>query len=113
MRFHRASVFASASVLALALLMPALQHAQDSDRKVAGGGISVSGWQGKVDSRAASQGASTNDSKFEKEGNGFHVVTGPATVYWNPADTATGDYSVSATFREPKQTFSHAHPYGI
>ncbi len=113
MRFPRASVLVSASALVLALLMPALQHAQDADRKVAGGGISVPGWQGKVDSRAASQGASVADSKFEKQGNGFHVVTGPATVYWNSANMAKGDYSVKATFREPKQTFSHAHPYGI
>jgi hypothetical protein len=113
MRFPRASVLVSASVLALALLMPALQHAQDADRKVSGGGISVPGWQGKVDARAASQGSSVADSKFAKQGNGFEVVTGPAAVYWNPANTAQGDYSVSANFREPKQTFSHAHPYGI
>jgi len=113
MRFPRASALVSASLMALGLLVPALQHAQDADRKVSGGGISVPGWQGKVDARAASQGSSTADSKFEKSGNGFQVITGPASVYWNPSNTASGDYSVSATFREPKQTFSHAHPYGI
>jgi hypothetical protein len=113
MRSPRASVLLAGSVMVLALLMPVLQHAQDADRKVSGGGISVPGWQGKVDARAASQGSSVADSKFAKLGNGLEVITGPASVYWNPANMAKGDYSVKATFREPKQTFSHAHPFGI
>jgi hypothetical protein len=36
-------------------------------------------------------------------------------TYWNPANKATGDYTVSATFKEPKYMSlnSHPHPYGI
>jgi hypothetical protein len=113
MRFPRASAVVSVFVLASTLLVPALQQTQESDRKVAGGGISAPGWQGKVDAAAAKQGMSTSDSKFEKQGNAYHVTTGPASVYWNPANVAKGDFSVKATFREPKQTFSHPHPYGI
>jgi hypothetical protein len=43
------------------------------------------------------------------------VVTGPAVTYWNPATRATGNYTVKATFREPKymNLNSHPHPYGI
>ena len=43
------------------------------------------------------------------------VTTGPAVAYWNPANKATGDYTVKATFTEPKymNLNSHPHPYGI
>jgi hypothetical protein len=36
-------------------------------------------------------------------------------TYWNTADKATGDYTVKATFKEPKymNLNSHPHPYGI
>ncbi len=42
-------------------------------------------------------------------------MTGPAISYWNPANKATGNYTVSATFNEPKymNLNSHPHPYGI
>ena len=45
----------------------------------------------------------------------MHVATGPAVVYWNPANTASGDYTVSATFSEPEymNRNNHPHPYGI
>ena len=53
--------------------------------------------------------------KFAAEGNGFHVTTGPAVTYWNPANVASGDYTVKATFTEPKymNLNDHPHPYGI
>ena len=36
-------------------------------------------------------------------------------TYWNPANKATGNYTVKATFKEPKfQALNdHPHPYGI
>src|SRR5688572_26985756 len=102
-----------ASVIAIALAVPAALMAQDADRKVAGGGITVKGWQGKVDAGAAKQGMSTADAKFASEGKGFRITTGPATTYWNPANTAKGDYTVKATFREPKQNNNHPHPFGV
>jgi hypothetical protein len=87
--------------------------AGESDRKVAGGGITAPGWQGAVDASAAKQGATINDSKFASEGGAFHLTVGPASIYWNPANKAAGDYSVKATFKEAKQTFSHPHPFGL
>jgi len=87
----------------------------DSSRNVAGGGVSVSGWTGKVDAREEANGMTLNSAKFGKEGNALHVVTGPAVTYWNPANKASGDYTVKATFKEPKymNLNSHPHPYGI
>jgi len=106
----------SSSLAAILLLLPALSHAQDeSSRKVAGGGISVPGWTGKVDARETKAGKTINDAKFAKEGSAIHVITGPEASYWNPADKASGDYTVKATFNEPKfmNLNTHPHPYGI
>jgi hypothetical protein len=88
-------------------------EAEDKDRKVAGGGIMAAGWQGKVDAKGVSQGLSVKDSKFEQKGDTYHLTIGPATTYWNPANTVKGDYTVKATFTEPKQDFSHPHPMGL
>jgi hypothetical protein len=91
-------------------------HAQaDSSRRVAGGGISVPGWTGKIDAREAQSGATIESARLAREGNALHVTTGPAVTYWNPANKATGSYTVKATFREPKYMSlnNHPHPYGI
>jgi hypothetical protein len=111
MRFVRGFTMAAAVVF----LIPELVVAQDASRSVAGGGISVPGWAGQVDAGAQKAGQTINDTKLTKEGNALHVTTGPAAAFWNPADKATGNYTVSATFTEPKymNLNSHPHPYGI
>jgi hypothetical protein len=106
-------VQASAIALAVALIVPAVHARQDADRKVAGGGIQVPGWQGQIDSNAAAKGATIQDSKFVKEGEALHLTIGPAATYWNPANTASGNYSVSAAFKQGKSSADHPHPAGI
>lgn len=107
------------SVLALAaiLLVPAstVARGQDVARTVAGGGISVPGWQGKVDAAEAASGLKITDAKFATMGSGIHITTGPAAMYWNPANTASGDYTVKASFNEAKymNLNDHPHPYGV
>lgn len=107
------------SVAALAALAlsasSSVANAQETERSVAGGGISAPGWKGEVDARAASRGQSVSDAKLTKEGEDLHVTTGPAVTYWNPANTASGDYTVKATFTEPKymNLNDHPHPYGV
>ena len=101
---------------ALALLACApLVNAQDESHAITGGGISVPNWTGKVDSNEERRGSTLKDAKFAKEGDAFHVTTGPATSYWAPSNKASGDYTVKATFTEPKymNLNSHPHPYGI
>jgi hypothetical protein len=104
----------SLALATLALLFPAL-NAQDASRSVSGGGISVPGWSGQVDASSEKAGQGVNDSKLTKEGNALHVVTGPAITYWNASQKGAGEYTVSATFTEPKymNLNSHPHPYGI
>jgi hypothetical protein len=97
-------------------LLPCLALAQgDASKAVAGGGISIPGWMGKIDAGEASKGGKLDQSKLEMEGKMIHVVTGPAVVYWNPSNKGSGDYTVKATFHEPKYMSlnSHPHPYGI
>ncbi len=88
---------------------------QEVDRSVENGGITVPGWEGKVDDRAAAAGQTVEDSRLAKEGEALHITTGPATTYWNPANTASGDYTVTATFSEPRymNRNDHPHPYGL
>jgi hypothetical protein len=116
-------VYGSAFAVAVALVLPAALGAQgggrggqmETSRSVAGGGISVPGWMGQIDANEAGRGATLNDSKLTMEGSALHVTTGPAATYWNPANKASGNYTVKATFREPKymNLNSHPHPYGI
>jgi hypothetical protein len=109
-------VYALAFALWLCMLVTPSMNAQgDASRVVAGGGISVAQWTGKVDSGEERRGLTLNDAKLAKEGDTLHVTTGPAVAYWNPANKATGDYTVKATFTEPKymNLNSHPHPYGI
>ena len=88
---------------------------QEVSRAVEGGGVKVSGWTGQIDAKEAEAGMTLNSAKFAKEGDAFHVVTGPAVTYWNPANKASGDYTVKATFTEPKymNLNDHPHPYGV
>ena len=106
----------SALVIAVALLVPLEIVAQEMEtRAIKDGGITVAGWQGKIDASEAAQGLKLQDAKLARDGDALHVTTGPAVVYWNPANTATGAYTVKATFTEPEymNRNDHPHPYGI
>ena len=106
-------------VMLAVLSVPRVQFSQggqmEASRGVAGGGISVPGWTGKIDAKEAEAGMTLNSAKLAKEGNALHVTTGPAVTYWDPKNKATGDYTVKATFNEPKYMSlnNHPHPYGI
>ena len=106
--------FASIAAL-LVCANPSLYAQDESSRAVAGGGISVPQWTGKIDANEERSGRTLNDAKLSGDGHSFQVTTGPAVTYWNPANKASGDYTVKATFTEPKymNLNSHPHPYGI
>lgn len=113
MRLNSLRAFA----LAVVILLPGVVTAQEegASRTVAGGGISAPGWTGKIDASEEKAGQALNNAKLAKEGDALHVTTGPAVTYWNPANMATGNYTVKATFNEPKYMSlnTHPHPYGI
>jgi hypothetical protein len=107
-------VFQFSALLAM-VCAPAMQAQDEVSRAVAGGGISVPQWTGKIDANEERAGRTLNDAKLSKDGDKLQVTTGPAVAYWNPANKASGDYTVKATFTEPKymNLNSHPHPYGI
>jgi hypothetical protein len=112
---------------ALALVVPSLSAqgqgqgraqgaaAQEEGSRAVAGGITVAGWTGKVDANEEAAGMGLKDLKFAAEKGGFHVTTGPATTVWNPANKASGDYTIKASFNEPEfmGINTHPHPYGI
>src|ERR1041384_6033924 len=69
MRRHTALALAAVATLS-SLAMPRPGQAQDVSRAAAGGGISVSGWQGKVDAQEERRGRSLNDAPLAQEGGG-------------------------------------------
>src|SRR5262245_36550952 len=103
--------------LAIALLVTPLIRAegQDASRAVAGGGISAAGWAGKIDASEEKGGMTLNNAKLSEAKGVLSVTTGPAVAYWNPKNVAKGNYTVKATFTEPKfmNLNDHPHPYGI
>jgi hypothetical protein len=107
--------FGTALAVTAVMLTAAAAQAQDAARPVAGGGITVAGWQGKIDAQEERAGQVLNNSKLASMGADLHVTTGPAVTYWNPANTATGNYTVKATFTESNYMGlnDHPHPYGI
>jgi hypothetical protein len=87
----------------------------DGSRAVIDGGVKASGWIGKVDAAEEKAGMTLDSAKLTQEGDALHATTGPATTYWMNNAPASGDYTVEATFNEPKymNLNSHPHPYGI
>jgi hypothetical protein len=117
MRVISGAAIAAAIAFAAPIANPVSIEAQrqETARAVAGGGISAPGWTGKIDANEERSGRTLNDAKLTQAGNVLHVTTGPAVTYWNPANKASGDYTVKATFNEPKymNLNDHPHPYGI
>src|SRR3954470_13844364 len=109
-------VYASMLPLAALVTVACSSKAQnETSRAVSNGGITAAGWTGQIDPNEAKRGQVLANDKLATEGTALHVTTGPAVTYWNPANTASGNYTVKATFTEPKymNLNDHPHPYGI
>lgn len=71
------------------------------------------GWKLRADrSTSAQDPDAPGDIKFETAGSGFKATNPQAAVYWNPANTATGNYTLKGTFTLLKPS-SHANYYGL
>jgi hypothetical protein len=90
------------SVAALALAAVAPMAAQ-----------APAGWRVRVDrSATASDPDAAGVVKFVTMGSGFHATNPQAAVYWNPANTASGAYTLKGTFTLMKPS-SHTNYYGL
>lgn len=106
-------VLVFASSIACAQAKPKKTAANsDPDKVTATGGVLAPGWTGRIDPQSEKQGRKLSDAKFVTMGSGYHVTSGPSAVYWNPANTPSGNYSVSATITQTKPA-THAEGYGL
>ena len=71
------------------------------------------GWRVRVDrSTSASDPDATGNIKFVTMGAGFHATNPQAAVYWSPANTAAGTYTLKGTFTLMKPS-DHTNYYGL
>jgi hypothetical protein len=71
------------------------------------------GWMLRADrSTAASDPDAAGSIKFMAVGAGFHATTPQAAVFWNPANTVTGNYTLKGTFTLVRPS-SHTNYYGL
>jgi len=93
--------YMSAAVLALVAVAPLV--AQQAPK----------GWKLRVDrSTSASDPDAAGNIKFVTMGTGFHATNPQAAIYWNPANTATGNYTLKGTFVLQKPS-GHTNYYGL
>jgi len=93
-RYFRVTLFALAAIAPLAAQAPA-------------------GWKMRVDrSASASDPDGSGAIKFVTMGAGFHANNPQASVYWNPANTASGAYTLKGTFTLMKPS-DHTNYYGL
>jgi hypothetical protein len=89
-----------AAVLAVALAAPLLAQAPK-------------GWKVRVDrSTSASDPDASGTIKFMQMGSTLHAINPQAAVYWNPANTASGNYTLKGTFTLMKPS-GHTNYYGL
>lgn len=50
--------------------------------------------------------------RFSAQGSGFHAIAPQAAVFWNPANVATGDYTLKGTFTLVRPS-GHTNYYGL
>ena len=88
------------AVLALAALAPLAAQAPK-------------GWKVRVDrSTSATDPDAAGAITFVTMGSGFHATNPQAAVFWNPANTATGTYTLKGTFTLMKPS-GHTNYYGL
>jgi hypothetical protein len=74
---------------------------------------SPKGWMVRADrSTSASDPDAAGAIKFTTSGAGFHATNPQAAVFWNPANTASGSYSLKGTFTLMKPS-GHTNYYGL
>ena len=93
-----------AYVTAIALLITIPLVAQTQTTK---------GWKLRIDrSTSASDPDAAGSIQFMAMGSGFHAINPQAAVYWNPANNATGNYTVKGNFTLVKPS-DHTNYYGL
>jgi hypothetical protein len=107
-----------ATLALLACAAPAAaQRNMDPTTAIEGSGVLPKDWTLRFDpmrtrpGRPARPAPKLTDIKFVTMGDGLHVTSGPAAIYYNTGDVAKGNYTVSATFAQ-RASMKH-EAYGL
>ncbi len=97
------------TLLAAVLLTAPLvaQRSADPDKMMQGGAKLPPEWKARLDGSYAK----LDTVKWENTGTGFHVMTGPAGIFYPPRALG-GAYETHATFTQVEPS-SHAEGYGL
>lgn len=103
------SLLVTALVFTLAAPLAAQQRKDASaEVKVARGGNIPAGWTVRLDRPTAN----FEQLNFGTMGQGLHVTSGPAAIFYNPDHVARGNYSVEAAFTQMRAP-QHPEAYGL
>lgn len=96
--------------LALALAAGSLgAQGADPDKPAAQGGKTMpAGWEMRLDRATADK----STLSFSASGPAMRVTSGPAAIYWNAKNAASGPFSAEASFTQLKKP-SHAEAFGL
>jgi hypothetical protein len=98
--------FASAAV-AVALASPLAGQGMDHTTNIQGSGKLPAGWNARFDQA----GGALSQVDVRQAGTALAFRTGPAAIFWNTKDVASGSYTVSAIFNQ-KKSMQH-EGYGV
>jgi len=85
------------------------QHTQSGGQHAhAGQHAAPAGWELRPDRADADR----NAVHFMSMGQGMHVTSGPAAIYFNPQNTRSGAYRLSADFQQMRAP-QHPEAYGL
>jgi hypothetical protein len=108
------SFFAAIGMAALAAIVALGQAPQhqpgqhEANQAVKGGGTLPAGWQMRLDSPQDKP----ESIRFMAMGTGFHVMTGPAGIFYRSDAPKSATYQVQATFTQMEAT-PHGEAYGL
>src|SRR5688572_26624633 len=90
-----------------ALAAPLQGQGMDPTARVSGSGKLPAGWNARFDQPSAT----LSQVDVRQAGAALAFRSGPAAIFWNTRDVATGSYTVSAIF-EQKKSMGH-EGYGV
>lgn len=93
--------------LTAALASTALAQGMDPTNKITGSGKLPAGWNARFDR----EGSALTQVDVKQAGTALQFRSGPAAIYWNTRDVATGMFTVSGIFSQKKSMGHEA--YGL
>lgn len=98
------------TALSLSLAVPAAaqDHQADADKAIQGGGTLAAGWMARTD-----RDAPLTNVKLVDMAPGWHIWLGPATIFYQAADTASGNAHLVGLFHVTPPIATHPESYGL